>query len=138
MGEPYRPSSDSPLTFRRWAHDPAVLLVVDPDLELGPGLGSDCRVPEGQAWDLDGIEVVVLARSELSDRRVQLLVERLSGTDLDAAGRLNPVVDAVKAVDADGVVTATVDRSTLATLDLPVAVRRTVAEGGPIERVGLV
>ncbi len=84
--------------------------------------------------------VVVLgddAPGELSPQVVDTLVARLvAEPDLDAVGPFVPVVDAHKIVDDQDRVTEGVERSRLAHLGRPAAVRRAALESGRVERIG--
>jgi 2-C-methyl-D-erythritol 4-phosphate cytidylyltransferase len=87
-------------------------------------------------------DIVILlgddAPGALSDDTAESLVARLQAApDLDAVGPLVPVVDAHKRVDVDGRVIEALERSRLAHLGRPAAVRRTALEAGRIDRIGL-
>lgn len=86
-------------------------------------------------------EVVVVlgddAPGELSAPMVEALVARLlAEPDLDAVGPFVPVVDAHKLVDANDLVLEGVERSGLAHLGRPAAVRTSALESGRVERIG--
>lgn len=87
-------------------------------------------------------DIVILlgedAPGALSPDTAESLVARLQAApDLDAVGPLVPVVDAHKRIDADGRVVEALDRSRLAHLGRPAAVRRVALEAGRIDRIGL-
>ena len=72
------------------------------------------------------------------DEQVVAMVQRLdSDPTLDAVGSAEPVTDAIKVVDAQSRVTASLDRSKLRTLGLPAVVRRTAWEAQQMGSIGL-
>ena len=87
--------------------------------------------------DPDIVIVLGDAPGELSSGLAEAMVARLHDEPgLDAVGPLVPVVDAHKRVDADGMIVETLDRSRLAHLGHPAAVRRRALESGEIDRIG--
>ncbi|MFP3906915.1 MAG: hypothetical protein ACLFWR_07770 [Acidimicrobiales bacterium] len=74
---------------------------------------------------------------QLTHEAMESLVARLQAApELDAIGPFASVVDAHKVIDDDGRVEQTLDRSTLAHLGRPAAVRRQALESGEINRIG--
>ena len=93
--------------------------------------------------DLSDDITVLHGPTPASPEVVAALVERLEADPtLDAAGPLDPVVDAVKQIGPDGIVVSGVDRALLGHLGRPLAVRRRAlgaADGEPeVARLGLV
>ncbi|MDZ7677086.1 MAG: hypothetical protein U5K29_00885 [Acidimicrobiales bacterium] len=84
--------------------------------------------------------VIVLSDDDpgqLTPEAMESLVARLQAApELDAVGPLASVVDAHKVIDDEGQVVETLDRSTLAHLGRPAAVRRQALESGEINRIG--
>jgi hypothetical protein len=98
-------------------------------------MATGCEIVTGEVHV--GDVVVVYDEIEPADEAIAALVDALGRSPgLDAVGVLEPVTDAVKQVGPDGVVVATLDRSTLVTLGRPAAVRRTAWEGGNITTIG--
>lgn len=88
----------------------------------------------------DRPDLILLFDGELpDDEQVAGMVDRIDAKpELDAVGTGEPVTDAIKAVDEQARIVATLDRSKLVTLGLPAIVRRTVWEAQEVRSIGLV
>jgi 2-C-methyl-D-erythritol 4-phosphate cytidylyltransferase len=90
---------------------------------------TETRTPEDGGRDDEPTLVVLPDDGSVDPTLAASLLARLrEDPHVDAVAPLEPVVDAVKLVDASGLVIEAIDRSELALLGAPIAVRNTALD----------